>query len=322
MKNWAGLVYERHISEGASQQFIPLAVYSLDYPKRPLMLIDFRHRLSRRHREVAQRSFDEVISGILGISHFTNWYFYVAFDLHRFFAGRRGAALDEASRVDRYSDFRMQLALDQSIDPSLKEDMQRRIWWLAVNPLETAPQREIQNAFVRYNILEQEAEDGRLMLRVDHERRFELASFGESEKTKLAKSLLHLASLGIYKQHATNDDIVTLDRERRANYELSFLDSLVQAETPPEIAYDNKHIKSSVRELSSLVPAIPSSAVRSHAEATLERLRNLSKDNELQADCSTALALMKQTDAFLGVRGTGAVPSPSAMNTLSSGGTE
>jgi hypothetical protein len=323
LKNWAGPVYERRFDENGSERPIPLAVYSLDYPKQPLMLIDFRHKLSRRRREVGQRSVDELIAGVLGISHFTNWYFYVAFDLHRFVVGRRGAALDEASRLDCYSDFRMQLALDRSIDPALKEDMEKRIRWLAVNPLEVAPQRDIQNAFARYNLLEQEAENGRLMARVDHERRFELSSFGEGEKAKLAKSMLHVATLGLYKEQAARNDIFTLDRERRVTYQLSFLDPLVQAETPPEVAFDSQRIKASVRELSSLMSAISSSAVRSHAEATLGHLKNLSKDNEIQAECNTALSVMKQTDAFISVRPVGvAAFSSSTVDVFSSEGSK
>jgi hypothetical protein len=306
LKSWAGPVYERAFDGNGSETVIPLAVYSLDYPKRPLMLIDFRHKLSRRRREVGQRSVNELIAGVLGISHFADWYFYIAFDLHRFVVGRRGAALDEASRLDCYSDFRMDLALDQSIDPSLKEDLEKRIQSLAVNPLDTTPQREIQDAIARYKLLEAEAgQNGRLMARVDQERRFELSSFGESQKTKLAKSTLHVATFGFYKQRAKRDDIFMLDRERRVTHQLSFLDSLVQAETPPEIAYDSDRIKSSVRELSSLMPTISSPAVWSHAEATLEALKNLSKDAELQADCTTALAIMKQSDAFRSIRPAG-----------------
>jgi hypothetical protein len=324
LKNWKGPVYERTFDNDSSVSVIPLAVYSLDYPKQPLILMDFRHKLSRRRREVAQRSVNELITGVLGISHFADWYFYIAFDLHRFIVGRRGAALDQGSRLDCYSDFRMHLALDRSLDPALKQDMEQRSRWLAVNPLEAAPEREIQNAIARYNLLVTQAgENGDLMARVDHQHRFELSSFGESEKTRLTKSMLHVATLGFYKQQAKSDDIFMLDHERRVTYQLSFLDPLVQADIPPEISYDSQRIKASVRELSSLMSTISSSAVRSHAEATLERLKNLSKDEELQAECTSALALMKQTDAFIRVRPAGlAASSTGAPDDFSYGGTE
>jgi hypothetical protein len=48
--------------------------------KLPLVLVDFRGELKERRREVTQRSVSELTSGVLGFSHFTNWYFYVASD--------------------------------------------------------------------------------------------------------------------------------------------------------------------------------------------------------------------------------------------------
>ena len=148
-------------------------------------------------------------------------------------------------------------------------------------------------------------------------------SFGESERTKLTKSMLHVATLGFYKQQAKTNDIFMLQHERHVTYQLNFLDSLIQAQTPPEISYDSECIKSSVRELSSLMSSIAAPAVRSHAEATLEHLKNLSKDDDLRTDCTTALALMKQTDAFIRVRSAKlAASSTSAPDGFSNGGTE
>jgi hypothetical protein len=296
LKNWKGPVYERAFDQNGSVRVIPLAVYSLDYPKLPLILIDFRNKLSGRRREMVQRSVNELMAGVIGVSHFTNWYVYIGFDFYHFVEARHGKALDEASRLDCYADFRVGLSLDHSIDPALKKDMESRIRWLVINPLEATPQRDMQTAIARYELLQSEVgEDGRLMALVNQERRFELASFGESEKGKAAKSMLHVATLGLYKQQAKRDDIDRVDRDRRVAYQLSFLDSLVQPATPPEIAYDGERIKSSVQQLSSLIPTISSPSVRSHATATLEHLKNFSKDAELQADCTTALAAIKQT---------------------------
>jgi hypothetical protein len=135
--------------------------------------------------------------------------------------------------------------------------------------------------------------------------------------------MLHVGTLGFYKQQARSDDIFMLDHERRVTYQLNFLDSLIQAQTPPEISYDIERIKSSVRELSSLMPSIAASAVRSHAKATVEHLKNLSKDEDLRTDCTTALGLMKQTDTFISIRRAKvAASSSSPADVFSSGGTE
>jgi len=296
LKNWKGPVYERVFDENRPLKVIPLAVYSLNYPKLPLIMVDFRNNLRGRQREVRPRFVSE-LTGMIGLSHFTNWYFYIGVDLYRFVTGRHGKAVDAASRLDCFSDFRMQLALDNSIDQVLKQDMENRVGSLAVNQLGAAPEREIHAAIDRYKLLEAEAEDGRLMSRVDQERRFELSSFGESEKAKLARSMLQAATLGLYNQRASRANLSVLDCYRRIAYQLNFLKSIVQPGTPPEVAYDSQQIKSSVRELSSLVATISSASVRSQAEATLKRLKNFSKDAELQAECATALAMIRQTDA-------------------------
>jgi hypothetical protein len=141
------------------------------------------------------------------------------------------------------------------------------------------------------------------LARIDQERRFELSSFGENETASAAKSLLHVASLGLYKQRAAREDISAIDRDRRVAHQLTFLESLIQSDTPPEIAYDRIRIQSSVQELSILIPAIPSRRMRVHAEDVLDHLRRSSHDTKLQTDCSAALALIKQANAQENSRG-------------------
>jgi len=172
--------------------------------------------------------------------------------------------------------------------------MERRIRRFGVNPLGSAPEREMQDAFAHYELLRAETQNGSLSGRIEQERRFEMSSFGESEKANAAKSMLHVATFGLYKQQAAREDVSAVDRDRRVTDQLTFLESLIQSDTLPEIAYDRRRIDSSVRVLSSLMPAISSRSVRSRAEETLGRLRSRSHDAELQADCTAALAWINQ----------------------------
>ncbi len=95
LKDWHGSVYERSVTANgdllpadesgvSTVRLVPLGVYSLNYPKMPLLLIDFRDKLHVRRHELAQRSINEITSGVIGISHFTNWYYYVGADLYDF----------------------------------------------------------------------------------------------------------------------------------------------------------------------------------------------------------------------------------------------
>ncbi len=113
---------------GARQiELVPLIVYALDYPKFPLLLVDFRDKLRTRRHEMTQRSINEVTAGVIGISHFTNWYYYVGADIYDFIASRHGAATSQSERLDSYSQFRVKLALDRQLAPKLREQMQQRV---------------------------------------------------------------------------------------------------------------------------------------------------------------------------------------------------
>jgi hypothetical protein len=182
----------------------------------------------------------------------------------------------------------------------LRSDIQKRVESLAVNPLEAAPQREMQVALARYTRLQAEADpDGPLAQRIDKERRAELADFGESRKARVVETLLHDATFGIYTHRVGKNDIdlAGLDRDRRIQYQLNFLDSLVQAGTRPEIAYESSRITASVDELSRLMPEVRARAVRAHAAATIEQLGTLSRDTGLKDECSQALASLERNTA-------------------------
>ncbi len=299
LENWRGPVYLRSLDDNPAGQarFVPLAVYSLSYPKLPLLLVDFRDKLHVRWHEMTQRSINEITAGVIGISHFTNWYYYAAADLYDFVATRHGAAMNQAARLDAYSQFRVALALDRQLDPALRQEMQRRVDSLALNPLEAAPAREFAAARARYARLQAECgENGKLAARLDKQRRYELAYFAESKKAKITEDILHHATLGLYTHRArkTPANLETLDADRRVENRLQLLDSLAAAGTEPEVAYDASRIHAAVAELTALLPAIRSSDVRAHAAATLLRLKDLSGDERLRADCLSALVVLKR----------------------------
>src|SRR5581483_9898309 len=147
-------------------KLLPVSVYSLNYPKMPLLLVDFRNSMHVKWHEIAQRSINEVTAGVIGISHFTNWYYYVAADLYDFIESRHGAATNLSSRLDCYSQFRVKLQLDHQLDSRLRHEMQQHVDALAVNPLESAPESETAAALTRYSMLQQEAATGALAEKV------------------------------------------------------------------------------------------------------------------------------------------------------------
>ncbi|HEY1212487.1 MAG TPA: hypothetical protein VGE93_02535 [Bryobacteraceae bacterium] len=304
---WTGPVFSRALDENGSLlpersagshevQLVPLGVYSLEYPKAPLLLLDFRSSARLRRTEMTQRAINDITAGVIGLSHFSNWYYYAAADLYDFIVSRHGAATNQAERLDCYSQFRVALVLDRKMDPELHSQMSRRVNSLAINPLEAAPDKELHLAYAHYELLVHQAQNGELADRINRDRRAELADFGESAKVHLLRVVLRDATFGAYTHRAKDSSgiMASLDRNRRVLYRLSILDSLAAAGTPPEVAYSTRRIQESVADLNLLKTSVRSRAVRAHAARTLEQLTSASEDPGLQADCTNALASMQE----------------------------
>jgi len=277
---------------GQTEQLIPLGVYSLTYPKMPLLLIDFRDGHHLKRHELTQRAINEITSGVIGVSRFTNWYYFVGADLYDFYASRRGSATNQQERLNAYSKFRVALALDQTTDANLRADMQRRVSSFSVNPLETSASKEMQAALQRYHLLLDAAAEDRspLVRRLNKDRRTELARWEATPSQQVRGEVFHFATLGVYTRRAKGGDFLDrLDLFRQVDYDLAFLDGLADKGTPPEVAFDRVRIQRAVAELSSLLPGVDSRETRRHAERTIETLQALSADSQLKAQCLTAL---------------------------------
>jgi hypothetical protein len=241
---------------------------------------------------------NDTANGILGLSHFTNWYFFAGEDFFEFLQSHRGGAVNRLARLDCYSQFRVELSLDNSLDPALRKAMEKHVGSMALNPLEVAPEREIAVAEGHYLALTEDADAGaksKLGRRLYNDRRVEMAEFGRTNRQRLSDALLHQATLGIYLRRArqTSFSTVALERERRIDYNLAFLDKLVQAGTDPAVTYPVEQIRESVNTLAELTPGVTARNVRAHAAATINTLKSLAADPVLQADCARATASIK-----------------------------
>jgi hypothetical protein len=271
----------------------PLAVYSLTYPKKPLLMIDFRSASKTRRREIAQRASDEIVSGVLGLSHFGNWYYYAGNALYQFVRGRQGAAVNQAARLDAYSEFRVGLSLNTSMDAEFRKELQKRIQAVALNPLDAPAGREIASAHRHFENLQHAARFGeRLSVRIDQDRRKELAAFGESEKERLSWSAVHVMTFGLYTRRApkreSNREL--LSRNRTIGTLMDYMKLVANAGRRPEVSFPASDIQDAIRDLSHLTgPGVPKSIHR-RAVRLIGEVRDLTEDAGIRSDCVLALA--------------------------------
>ena len=143
-----------------------------------------------------------------------------------------------------------------------------------------------------------------MAVRLDKDRRGELARFEANKGAQVRDDVLHVAALGLYTHRAADDGFAEpLEEYREVDYYLSFLDGLDAAGTQPEVAYDSSRIRYALAQLHVLLPDLKASDIRDRAARTIEKLRALSEDTDLRAECTEALDSLSgaRVEAFEGL---------------------
>lgn len=284
-------------------EMIPLALYSLDYPRVPLLLADFRNSLSPKRREMISQGVTGLVTGVFGFTRFGNPAFFAADTAWTFVRRRRGAAVNRSARLQAYSGARQFLAIDSSLDPSLKAELTRQLDHLALNPRENETANESTLAREQYAALLEYSASPRFTARLQQERRKELASYTRSPAARM------FAALGrFFVGQPTPDpksDIkmqAELDSRRRAATNVRFLQSLLAASPRPDIVWDANAIRKSVEALSLDPDAGP------QAQQLISEVYSRTGDPDLRTACWSALQVFNQRTSAARSASNGPVP--------------
>ena len=267
-------------------EMIPLAFYSLDHPRVPLLLADFRDPLTPKRREMFLHGSSVVVTGVLGITRFGNWPFFAGETTWMFVRGRRGAAVNRSARLRAYSEARAFLAVDASLNPKLRAELLARVDHLALNPLENGAANEAKLASEQYNALIQYAQSPNgLAAKLERDRRRELASYTQSRTRRMLEAFGRLFHPEPHIDAAARDPVMLaeLDALRRAQYHQRFLRQLLASSPRPEVVVDVDEIQRSVDALSEMQEA----ALR--APQLIAQVFARSGDSELRITCLRAL---------------------------------
>lgn len=218
IRDWKGITVTR---EG--RELIPLALYGLDYPKVPLLLVDFRNTYAPKRREMLARATTDVITGLIGYSKWGNWPYMAGSFLWNFTITRRGSATNGQQRLRAYSEVRRWLALDRDLSPELRRDLKERLEVLGVNPLEESAADEMSVAKRQYAALLKHAADPEgLAAKLQNDRADELTVYKHKPAARAGLVLARVATLGIYKHRESEQESVmsaVLDVNRRTGRE-------------------------------------------------------------------------------------------------------
>jgi hypothetical protein len=279
LRSWNGYTKMRYFDQdnrpttpeapGArSLEMIPLALYGLDHPKIPALLVDFRDGLNPKGREISRRVFTDVTRNILSLSGFGNIPYFVGRTAYNFVTGRRGMDLNQPSRLQSYSELKLLLSFNGSLDPQLHREIERRVERVSVNPLSNDNQSEIQLARQQYDALIEFARrpDG-LPAKIERDRRAEMTSLKHGSVARVFINLGNVLSFGryVHRENVTPELAVRLETARRLDRHTNFLREVARSSPQTEVAWDISTVKRSLQFLADRGADANESAARAAA---------------------------------------------------------
>lgn len=230
-------------------QMIPLALYGLDYPKIPTLLVDFRDGMNPKRREMSRRVLEDVARNVLSLSKFGDIPYFLGRTVYDYVTDRRGIDLNQQSRMRTYSQLKLLLSLSASLDPQLRDEISKRLERVSLNPLENDLAAETQLARDQYAALLAYAQkpDG-LPARLDRDRRAEMVSLKHGRTGQTLFRLGNLLSFGLYthREKETPEMQARLDIARRLSFHERFLREVARSSPQIEVVWNMEEVRRSL----------------------------------------------------------------------------
>jgi hypothetical protein len=230
-------------------EMIPLGLYGLDNPKIPMLLVDFRDSYNPKKREMSRRILNDVTRNVLSLSKFGNLPFFLGRTVYDFVTGRRGMDINQPSRLATYSQLKLLLALNTSMEPELRSQVSGRLEKISLNPFENDLNAEAGIATQQYNALLAYAKDPNgLAAKIERDRREELLPLEHGDKAQLAFRMLNVLSFGkyVHREELTDDMEDRLDIARRLHYHTQFLQQVAKSTAEVDITWNLEDVKRSL----------------------------------------------------------------------------
>jgi hypothetical protein len=276
-------------------EMIPLGVYGLDNPKIPMLLVDFRDTYNPKKREMSRRVMNDVARNVLSLSKFGSLPYFLGRTVFDFTTGRRGIDINQPSRLQTYSQLKLLLALNTSMEPELRSEVSGRLETISLNPFENDVYAEANIASAQYKALVAFAKDPEgLAAKIERDRRTELTPLEHGSKARFAFSLMNVLTFGkyVHREALTDDMENRLDITRRLQYHTRFLQQIAKSTAEVDITWNLEDVRRSLR----FIAAHGSEAGASAAAATA-RVFARTKDDETRRACLDSLSRINNSKA-------------------------
>ncbi len=287
--------------EATARTLIPLAIYGLDHPKVPAMLIDFRDNGNAKRREMSRRIIRDITGNLWSPWSLSSVPYLMGRRLIDFLTGRRGIDFDQPSRMKEYSQLKLLLSLDTSLDEGFRADVARRLEHVSLNPLENDLGVEAAIARKQYdNLMDYAKRPDGLPAKLDRMRREEMVKIVHGPTERAFFKTAHTLTFGLYthREKPTPQLVAEIDTRRQLEFHERRLVEIARNSVDPEVDSDVAKLSESltfisangsaakdktVRSLTKIYAMTSDADLRNLCLAGLYRINNASAKNELLA---------------------------------------
>lgn len=304
--NWQGFSQVRWFDEddrevdpetpGAKPKtMIPLAIYGLDNPKIPVILVDFRDNGNPKKREMSQRILNDITGSVLSLSRFSGFPYFFSRLVYEFVTGRRGADLNQASRFRSYSQLKLLLSLEASLDPDFRNEIEQRLESATLNPLQNDAEVEANLARRQYsNLLAYAKRPDGLAKKIRDDRREEMVRLKHGRKGRFLFGIARVFSFGLYvhREQETPELLAQMDVRRQLDFHERFVREVAFASAKPEI-------DTNVTELKRSLAFIAENGMAAQGKTTraLAKIFSITADDDARALCLSGLYRINNSPA-------------------------
>ena len=239
---------EPNTPDAIAKTMIPLGLYGLDFPKIPTLLVDFRDTRNPKRREMSKRILDD-FTRALSISRFGNFPFFVGKFVYDYVTAKRGIDMNQVSRFQSYSQLKLLLSLNASLDENFRDEVSKRLEIVSLNPLENNLEVEVALAEKQYaNLMSYAKRDDGLPAKIEKDRLEEMVALKHGGKKRMLYALGNFLTFGAYthREKSTPELMAQLDIRRQLGFHERFLREIAIASANPEIDSNVEAIKHSL----------------------------------------------------------------------------
>ncbi len=219
-------------------EMVPLAVYGLDFPRIPALLVDFRSLFNPRSREVSGRAIDDVGQYLLDATPFGDAKYFLLKRFWGMFSRRKGIDISQPTRATAYAQLATLVALEDALDPQLNAIVIDALDKLRTNPLQSRWDSEGAAARTQYESLMAAAESGAIDRRLERDRASERMRIEHGVLGRAFRRVASVASFGLYRPKA--DSLETRERyalARAMRTHVALLEEIAATPSPIDVAW-------------------------------------------------------------------------------------